>query len=678
MSKNKIGERYDYFAFISYTDENTDKAQWLKKKLTYYRFPKDIREGRKNLPLWIRPVFEWKTETSGGDLRGKDSQIEAAQYNSKYLIVICSPHATNSKPVNEEIKRHISWGREKYIIPFIIDGQPHAENPEEECFPPALLELEGNHERKGIFIDNINEDYAVVSVISTMFEIKVNDLWKPYERELRKKRNWIVAAVTLFVTVILCVTAYIWQTNINLTRANEAKSQAQSRAAAEVAIKINKDGDSYLARKVAVGALNISYTPQAEAALRQACQFNNAVLRGHESPVGIIEIDSMMNITSMSWEDIRVWDFYTGMCKSAKRHHYDSSEVYSFDTDFSSDSTYQAFPSGRDVVIANISNDEDERKFVGHTDNVNQTKYTPDNNYVVSSSDDRTVRIWDLDSTNYIKKIEGHSNQVNHVAYSQDGKIIVSASSDSTIRIWNGATGNCLRTLRGHAGYVNSVAFSPNGKNIVSASSDSTIRIWDYASGQCLRVLKDEDDPGFETAFFSPDGKNIVSSSMYNVVNIWDVATGESIRKLLGHHWGINYANYSPNGRYVVSASDDHTIRIWDANSWVCLRMLTDPECVSSISFSSDSKYLISSSHEGTIRIWHLSSGYHILTLYGHLDWVRYAAFSPDNKYIASASRDDNIHIWYFPPLDELINETLKRFKDVPLTPEERQKYYLE
>lgn len=62
----------------------------------------------------------------------------------------------------------------------------------------------------------------------------------------------------------------------------------------------------------------------------------------------------------------------------------------------------------------------------------------------------------------------------------------------------------------------------------------------------------------------------------------------------------------------------------------------------------------------------------------GHTRGGLSAAFSPDGKYIVSASRDKTVRIWLFPPLQELIDQTRERFKDRPLTPEERRQYYLE
>ena len=75
------------------------------------------------------------------------------------------------------------------------------------------------------------------------------------------------------------------------------------------------------------------------------------------------------------------------------------------------------------------------------------------------------------------KTLEGHNYRVNSVAYSPDGRYIVSGSNDRTIKIWDGE--KCIKTLEGHNYSVNSVAYSPDGRYIVSGSDDGTIKIWD-------------------------------------------------------------------------------------------------------------------------------------------------------------------------------------------------------
>jgi len=76
--------------------------------------------------------------------------------------------------------------------------------------------------------------------------------------------------------------------------------------------------------------------------------------------------------------------------------------------------------------------------------------------------------------------LNGHTDAVLSIAMSLDGNLIVSSSDDKTIRVWNAMTGEAFGApLRGHTGSVYSIAISPDGKCIVSGSHDKTIRVWD-------------------------------------------------------------------------------------------------------------------------------------------------------------------------------------------------------
>jgi WD40 repeat protein len=82
-----------------------------------------------------------------------------------------------------------------------------------------------------------------------------------------------------------------------------------------------------------------------------------------------------------------------------------------------------------------------------------------------------------------IQILEGHSGWVTGVVFSPDGSRMVSSSEDQTVRVWDVQTGQCQHTLKGHSGTVSSVVFSPDGSLVASSSDDQTVRVWDIATG---------------------------------------------------------------------------------------------------------------------------------------------------------------------------------------------------
>ena len=107
--------------------------------------------------------------------------------------------------------------------------------------------------------------------------------------------------------------------------------------------------------------------------------------------------------------------------------------------------------------------------------------FSKDGKYLASELKNE-IAIWDWRAKPeciQVKRLPGHSANIIDLAFSPDDKYLLSASSDGTAILWDTNTWDMVRILTGHDGEITSVGFSPDGKSIVTGGADKTIRIWD-------------------------------------------------------------------------------------------------------------------------------------------------------------------------------------------------------
>jgi WD40 repeat protein len=104
----------------------------------------------------------------------------------------------------------------------------------------------------------------------------------------------------------------------------------------------------------------------------------------------------------------------------------------------------------------------------GHKDVVREVAFFKDGRRVVTGSDDRTLRIWDIQGgglSMVARPLEEHTDRVRSVTVSADDRLIASGGCDKTIIIWDvESKQKVFNPLVGHTDWVRSVSFSPDGK----------------------------------------------------------------------------------------------------------------------------------------------------------------------------------------------------------------------
>jgi len=152
-----------------------------------------------------------------------------------------------------------------------------------------------------------------------------------------------------------------------------------------------------------------------------------------------------------------------------------------------------------------------------------------------------------------VRDLAGHTRWVNACAVTPDGRYVVSASNDQTLKVWELTSGRAIATLAGHTAGVTACAVTPDGRRVVSASFDNTLKVWELASGRAIATLADHTCVVIACAV-TPDGRHVVSASRDQTLKVWELASGRALATLAGHTGQVNACVVTPDGRHVISA----------------------------------------------------------------------------------------------------------------------------
>ncbi|KAM9068975.1 transcription initiation factor TFIID subunit 5 [Sarcophilus harrisii] len=200
----------------------------------------------------------------------------------------------------------------------------------------------------------------------------------------------------------------------------------------------------------------------------------------------------------------------------------------------------------------------------GHSGPVYGASFSPDRNYLLSSSEDGTVRLWSLQTFTCLVGYKGHNYPVWDTQFSPYGYYFVSGGHDRVARLWATDHYQPLRIFAGHLADVNCTRFHPNSNYVATGSADRTVRLWDVLNGNCVRIFTGHKGPIHSLAF-SPNGRFLATGATDGRVLLWDIGHGLMVGELKGHTDTVCSLKFSRDGEILASGSMDNTVRLWDA-----------------------------------------------------------------------------------------------------------------
>ena len=219
-----------YDVFVSYSRKDSIAAEKFQAYMEKMRVPRTLPYPPDTDPLPKRLRLFLDTTDLSIRPESFDKDLQSSLAASRYLIVLCSPHAAQASPdgrhyvdweIKEFIRIHGVAYAKTHILPVILDGKFNSGNIETECFPPALLDL-GEEFRQRLFpvlgvggsIANASKaEWGKVArqCLSFLTRVDYNIVDNRFQKEKRRtlQRLLAIAAVVILALISLAVWALV-------------------------------------------------------------------------------------------------------------------------------------------------------------------------------------------------------------------------------------------------------------------------------------------------------------------------------------------------------------------------------------------------------------------------------------------------------------------------------------
>jgi len=224
---------------------------------------------------------------------------------------------------------------------------------------------------------------------------------------------------------------------------------------------------------------------------------------------------------------------------------------------------------------------------INHHACLNEVETDAANKYMVSASNDKTVRLWDLDKYNLLRVLRppigsGREGQLRTVAISPDGKAVAcggltgqSWHMSHVVYVFDRATANLTKTLTGFPNPIQDIIFSENRRYFVVIFRDG-LRAYSYPGWELVDQVKIPFR--WITRADINTNNELAAATFDGHILIYRIDGGRILHKATGTtHSGRRpiSVKYSPDGKIlVVTFRDTKEIDVYRADN---LRYLYSP-----------------------------------------------------------------------------------------------------
>lgn len=322
--------------------------------------------------------------------------------------------------------------------------------------------------------------------------------------------------------------------------------------------------------------------------------------------------DDLSNTEQASTKEITTT--YTG-----EESYYKDNSILEppYDVDIAFDKTPMSFKTYLPKKVKHV--------FEGHKNGVTKLTFIPRSGHVfLSGGNDNCIRLWDFyHERACLQDYKGHSKAINSLNFTNDGSSFISSSFDKTVKLWSTENGKItkritcgglpiacqfrpndanefivglsdsrimhydvrvsekdglIQTYDHHTNGILDLKYFPDGSKFISSSEDKSIRIWNNGVNIPIKQISDTAQHSMPVLEVHPSNKYFCAQSMNNTICTFDMKPKYkrvspktfSGQKSVGYSIGFDF---SPDGHYVCSGDTRSKIVLWD---WKTTRLLRE------------------------------------------------------------------------------------------------------
>lgn len=250
-----------------------------------------------------------------------------------------------------------------------------------------------------------------------------------------------------------------------------------------------------------------------------------------------------------------------------------------------------------------------QQVFSGHQSGITAVAFSPDGRKVLTSSLDKTARVHRVSDGALLNVLKGHASHVTAAAFAGNGKVMT-GSDDKSARLWDLQTSQPLFTFSDPTTAVTSLAVSADGLKGVVGDRSGAVNIYNLQTGSRSATYANFAYM-ISSLAISPGGTRLLIGGVdatTHTARLVLTSNGATLLNFKGHRDDIAAVAFSPDGRRALTAGYDCKVKLWNALSgYEILSLNFGIQTIASVAFSPDGTRALTGGADGIVRLWDVS-----------------------------------------------------------------------